>query len=319
MAGESATNERKPLSLQDAIKTGMYVDPADFVDNEAGIGGESEEGTEPTQDLEAKQTEDDARAQGWVPRAEFRGPASQWVDAETFVARGHQINAVLKTNNRKLLDQVHGLNTQLADMRSAINEFREYHLATEKRAYESALSDLKARQEAAIEDGDTGAALKYQDQLSELRAAEPKLAPPEKQTPVNQTSDQEAGTQKVDPAFLDWMGRNEWFGTDQIKTQLTMNVGEALHKERPELQGPAFLDELAQQLVRRYPGRFKGMTTTTSNARREDTRQEGAGGGPAPRGRKTAADLPADARAAMSRFVTQGLMTEADYLKEYFR
>ena len=39
--------------------------------------------------------EQEARTLGWVPQEDFRGDKSRWVDAETFVQRGHEIMDLL--------------------------------------------------------------------------------------------------------------------------------------------------------------------------------------------------------------------------------
>src|SRR3990167_11082395 len=65
---------------------------------------EVEEENEPEQS-EPNAVETEARSMGWVPKEEFRGPESQWRDAEEFVERGHNVlpivNSLLKKEREK--------------------------------------------------------------------------------------------------------------------------------------------------------------------------------------------------------------------------
>jgi hypothetical protein len=44
----------------------------------------------------------EAREDGWRPKEEFNGREEDWIDAETFVRRGKEINPLLRKNNEKL-------------------------------------------------------------------------------------------------------------------------------------------------------------------------------------------------------------------------
>ena len=50
----------------------------------------------------AAPVEQEARTLGWVPAEEFKGDPNRWVDAETFVERGHTVMPILRKNNERL-------------------------------------------------------------------------------------------------------------------------------------------------------------------------------------------------------------------------
>ena len=68
-------------------------------------------------DLEAQ-----ARAMGWKPQEEFKGPAEKWVDAGEYIRRGEEVLPIVRNENRKLHDQVTALNGQIAQLTAALNE-----------------------------------------------------------------------------------------------------------------------------------------------------------------------------------------------------
>ena len=252
--------------------------------------------------------EREARVQGWVDQDRYRGDPNEWVDAETFVKRGREINPILRTNNKRLMAQIDDLKRQAADMRQTMDAFKVYHEDTAKRAYDKALSDLKKEKKDAIAAGDAGQALEIADRIEELKETKPVVRP---EPTLPQKPEQ-------DPTLARWAKSNTWFGADKVKTQLALAYGEELHAEQPDLIGEEFLSELEVRLSAEHPSRFSEF----GNPRRNGAQMTSGRGAPVNGGRsgggKTAADLPDDARAAMKKFVAQKLMTEAQYIKEYF-
>ena len=115
----------------------------------------------------------EAKRQGWVPKEEFTGPEDKWTDAENFVKRGKEINAILRKDNEFLKREV-------AEMKSTMMEFKKYHEETAKREYEKALNDLRQAKKEAIEAGDGERVLQVEDRMDELKGArqEEKAAQP---------------------------------------------------------------------------------------------------------------------------------------------
>ena len=106
----------------------------------------------------------EAKRQGWVPEEEFNGPEGKWVDAETFVKKGKEINALLRKDNEFLKREV-------AEMKSTMVEFKKFHAETEKRAYERAMADLREQKKEAIAAGDGEKVLQVEDAMDELKVA----------------------------------------------------------------------------------------------------------------------------------------------------
>lgn len=119
--------------------------------------------------------------------------------------------------------------------------------------------------------------------------------------------------EQLDPEFKSWLGEHTWFGVDKVRTNLTISIGEQLHEEEPELTGERFLSTLMERLRREFPSRF-------GNPRRgQPEMSAGRGQGDFYDGKKRrVADLPEDAKQAMKKFIAAGLLTEEQYLKDYF-
>ena len=98
------------------------------------------EQVEETQVSTAPEVDEDtlkeAKRQGWVPQEDYTGPEDKWVDAETFVKKGREINAILRKDNEFLKREV-------SEMKETMQEFKKFHVETEKRAYDRAMAYLR--------------------------------------------------------------------------------------------------------------------------------------------------------------------------------
>lgn len=237
----------------------------------------------------------EAKRQGWVPQEEYEGPADKWVDADTFVKKGREINAILRKDNEFLKREV-------AEMKSTMLEFKKFHAETEKRAYERAMQDLREQKKEAISQGDGDRVLEIDDAIDELK---------EKRQEVSETK--AAPYQQPDATFVEWSSENQWYVNDtELKAEADL-IGQAIKARQPNLIGKDFLNEVAKRVKKMYPEKF-----TNTNRGRPSAVETGS---PAPaRGKvgKTFNDLPAEAKAACQKFEKSGLLTRDQYLKEYF-
>lgn len=69
--------------------------------------------------------EKEARLLGWVPKEDFRD-GDHWVDAETFVKRGKEINPILRKNNEILLKKLDAANAEVAEVKKVAKEFEKF-------------------------------------------------------------------------------------------------------------------------------------------------------------------------------------------------
>ena len=236
----------------------------------------------------------EAKRQGWVPQEEYSGPEDRWVDAETFVKKGKEINALLRKDNEFLKREV-------SEMKSTMMEFKKFHADTEKRAYDRAMLDLRDQKKEAINTGDGDKVLQIDDAIDELKQA--RAIEKVEVRPSNQP----------DPTFVQWNEDNPWFGKDTELTEEANLIGEVIKRKQPTLIGEAFLDEVTKRVKKAYPEKF----TNTNRARPSPVE-----GTTAPKsnqkGGKGYNDLPPEAKQACQKFEKQGLITREAYLKEYF-
>lgn len=241
--------------------------------------------------------ETEARANGWVPKEEFRGDETRWKSAEDFNAAGKNIAAVQSERNKKLVADMESMKQSMADMQKGQFELIREARNEVKSKYEQKLEKLKTEQEKAFDDGDKE---KFQAVNAKIENLEPPKEAPKKEV-----------LPAPDPVFVDWLAKNDWYQTDPQLMGDADVIGERLAKSG--MTGKPFLDEIEKQVKKLNPDKFE--------SKQSPSKVEGgssAGGGGGGKG-KSYSDLPAEAKKACDRFVKEIGMKKEDYVKEYFQ
>lgn len=230
--------------------------------------------------MEERDFEQEARAEGWVPKEEFKGDESKWVDAETFVKRGEEILPIVNAKNRKLVGEIEELQKTVEELKLGNSQFREFHekeIEKQKRQRDEAIRELEAARKKAITDGDGEAFEKADKALSEVKSE-----PDQK----NQLSDDQKA----------WLAENRWYEEDDTLQAVADGLSGVLAKRRPDLVGKrAFLDELTKLVREEMPHKFENPNRQKQTV--EDSRPKGKTGGG-----KTLDDMPEADRKTFERF-----------------
>jgi hypothetical protein len=269
---------------------------AEVVDNDVSEGNTEVVSSQPSE------SEVKARRLGWVPKEEFKGNPEQWRDADEFLHRGEEIHGYLKAD----LDRLHNTLTQrdreLVEIRQTMDEFRKFHNETESRAYKRAIEELKALKISAIEQGDGSKVVEIDDQIDRLKEAQAAPKEVKSATPAQVNND-----------FIDWSVQNKWYGADAELTQLAEDLGEVIKKQKPNLVGKEFLDEVTNRVKKLSPEKFENPNRQTAAVGSSSD-----GRAPSTSGKKKSYEnLPAEAKKACDKFVKEGLLTKEQYVKEF--
>ena len=285
------------------------------------IPGEAEPATQPIERSEGGGSSDDtesrARAMGWVSKEEFRGPADNWRDAETFVKKGEEdlpiVRERLRDTTRKLveferkqqqLEQSYKTNVERLEKMStlALNRQREQIEANYEAAQREAVRMADEGRYDQL-DRDKRLALQQHDRQANEAYRQPEPQPgrapqlaPQDETVVN-----------------GWVEQNRWFMNDQQLNLEAQAHHVRLGREKPGLSLDENLRETAAYVRQRYPEKF-GVTARAQGTSPVEGGTRMAGGG-APRG-KGVNDLPPDAKRQGEKFVKEKLFTD---LNEYAR
>ena len=247
-----------------------------------------------------EEVEAEARSQGWVSEEDFKGPKDKWVDAATFVQRGHEINPILRKNNEKLMKELKERDKVINELKVGVDEFKAYHAETANREYEKALKALRTEKKEALEMGEHDRVMEIDDKLDELKTKKPIEKEEVKQE-----------LPQPDPAFVEWYKDNKWLTEDVELWHVAQGISKILTAENPGMDATDFLNEIKRRVQRRYPDKF-GKTKVRSVV-------EGGGNiRPNSGTKKSYNDLPDEAKKACDKFVNQGWLTKEQYISDYF-
>lgn len=220
----------------------------------------------------ASESEEKARAQGWVPKDDYKGDPAKWRDADAFLEVGSKINAVQKERNEKLTSEV-------LELKKTMQQLVNDQQAQKEKAVEKAIKALKAERAEAINQGDGERVNAIDDQ-------------------IDATKEQAKASKDAieNPDFKSWHKENEWYLKDKVLTAEANDLFDKLTRSGGFGNAQEVYDTITSELKDRFPNKFKNPN------REEPSTVERNEAAPRKKG-KTFADLPSDAKAACEKYV----------------
>lgn len=248
-------------------------------------------------DMTVEEIEEVAREQGWKPESEWKGepPKRGFVSAEEFLKAGDESlplvtkrNAELKNDNETLREEIDRLKQQTA----RFTDFTNQALRRAREERDQAIAALQKKRAKAISDADGDAVIETEKEISRLQ-----------NTPI----EGEGPPQPVQQ----WLAENSWYENDPDMRDMANGISLRLKEERPELVGPAHLEELAKRVKKAMPHKFRNPKRDNGDGIEPARRS-------APRGKKTFDNLPADAKQAYEDYRQLQATLGRDYTKEQY-
>lgn len=278
---------------------------------------------------EEKAWEVRARRMGWLPLSEWRGDPALHRSAREFVERGENNQPILIERLHKLEARFDAQGKQLNDANAKLQESTEvmkslyaWAQRADERAYDRAVTELRAKQRIAVAEANTDAYDEAQTAIENLEAGrgnilpkEPPAAPAPEPTPPAADAEPEK-----DPTIEAWVIQNAswWNDSDTEAKDTAIALYSTLTVSKPNWSTQQKLDDILKRIKKMYPERF-------SNPRRSQPAPVNEPGGPGgDRRRRTKdfsyEDLPRAEQRECDRFVKSipGFTKEA-YVKEYIR
>lgn len=281
----------------------------------------TEENKQPEQSPEQQpaidpQVEKEARLFGWVPKEEFRGSETDWVDADVFVKRGKEINPILRKNNELLMKKLDEKAKEIDSIKADVETFKKFQKESFERKsaeYEVQIAQLKTQKREAIAAGDGDKVVDIDDQIDSLKEAQREAKQEAEKKPEATPKTEAQASVPDDPELQSWLGRNQWFGQDTEMTDMANGLGASVRKQFPHLTGRAFLDKLDEKIVEYFPQKVLG-----NKAKGSAVDSTGNVRGGTSSGKKSYDNLPNDAKEACDRFIANGwIKSKQEYVDSY--
>lgn len=150
--------------------------------------------------------------QGWIPKEEFDGDPSMFIDAPEFVRRG------------ELFGKIEQQSKQLKAVREALEALRAHHSKVKENEYQRALRSLKDARKQAMIEGETERALALEEQIDVVQQERHQLTEELKQPIVQDTDD------SYSPEMQSWVERNPWYETNKVMRKTADSIGKEYYE-----------------------------------------------------------------------------------------
>lgn len=242
----------------------------------------------------------EAKTLGWVPKEQFKGRDTEWVDADEFVRRGREILPIVKKDKEKLLQEVSRLKNELQEIRTTSQEFYDYAYKAAEREWKAKYDALLNAKKKAVTDGDGDTLIQVEEAIDEHKEAKPVKPKEEKKT-------EEKSASGSDPMFDAWRAENSWYDSDpKLKIQANM-AGASLAAQG--VQGDELYREVTKLVKQMNPDKFPDDVDAERERGGGSTNSRRSSSNSATRtsDRKTYQNLPLEAKEACERFIKNGL------------
>ena len=248
----------------------------------------------------------EAKSLGWVPKESFKGKETEWVNADEFVRRGHEVLPIVKENLRRTKEELNALRKEVGDFKATAEEFRKFTENAAEVKWKEREAELKAQYAKAVTDGDGEAAAELVADIQAHGSTPPKAVQPDTKAAPS-----------LDPAFVKWREENPWYEQKGLQS-VAITIGMRLHAE-DGLNGPPLYEAVAKEMAELFPEKVQRKGDNAEGSRGGIFDEGGSRRGPKPNGKaKTYENLPADAKAACDKFIAKGFVKNREqYVKNY--
>lgn len=229
--------------------------------------------------------EEQARAQGWVPKEEFDGDEHRWVDAGEFLRRG------------ELFEKIGHQSKKIKELEDAIGHFKGHTKKVEEAAYKRALEELRAQKKEALIEGDADKVIEIDEKIDEVR-----------ETRAQSQENPQPQAQAEHPVFTYWKTRNGWYERHADMHSWADTRGMQLREQGADPM--TVLNTLEKEVKEKFSNRFE-------NPNRSKAANVEGGSGRQGASPKSKYSPTADEVSIAKRFVRTGLYkNEQEYYDE---
>ena len=230
---------------------------------------------------EYTEVEQEALESGWNPDG-VEGKFN--LSAEEFMGR------------KPLYDEIHNLKRKTKRLDDAFEAMKSHQGHIRKQERDKAVVELNAQKAEAVNVGDGDTVVKIDNELAAKREEEVEDQKPQANT-----------------AFADWVDNNDWYNDSSDMKEYADMIGSGYNNTHPNVSMEEVYAHVTKEIKIRFPDKFEN----TNRSRRNPV--EGASKGRASKSSKhSVKDLPDNARAIMNTLVHSKVLTQEQYLADYF-
>lgn len=241
------------------------------------------EATEEAHVEEYSDIEQEAIAHGWNPEG-VEGKRN--LTAEEFMDR------------KPLYDDLHSQQRKIKRLEEGMEALKQHNKMIAAKEREKVINELKRAKKLALEEEDFDAVIAIDDKIAETRVAK---------DPAEETRNE---------AFEAWVEQNTWYSQDVELKEYADLIGTAYYSKNPTKSAAEVYKYVEKETKARYPDKFPTNERRSRPAPVEGANKGRKGG--SKRSKYSTADLPEEHLQIMRSLIRGKVMTEEEYLKDYF-
>lgn len=268
------------------------------------VAGEKTETEQPKQEIqetheeqapEISEVEQQARAQGWVPKEEWQGDPAKWRPADIFVDRG------------ELLTKIKSQSTEMRELREMLNHLSDQNRKLYEAGYQRAIAELETARDQAIEAGDRQAVRQLD---ADIKAHEKALEEASKPKVVK------AAARDAEANYKAFIARNKWYEENEVMQDWANGRAVKFKTQNPEATDTEVYEHLEEEARKKYPEKFKKV-----GAPSPDGKGDRGGGSPPKKDSgsefdRLVASLPEEQAVIARNLVKRGYVTKEKYVED---
>lgn len=264
------------------------------------------EETQEAKEVELSPDEQRAREGGWRPKNEWEGDPDEWVSAKEFNKRGElmqRISAQTRTlkQNEKRIAKLEGAIKLVGEHNQKIAEIEKKKL----------LDDLNRQKYTAINEGDADKASELDGLISQVNDVKTQQDLLEEEAEADPL---EAQREQLQEYFQNWVSKpgNSWYGKDKALTAAFNAIGDDIANQNPNMSIDKLLESAKTQLVKEFPDKFKGRTTSKVAEPSSEI-----GNNKAPKSKVSLKQLPEEAQTLAKEWDKTGILKIEEFIQQY--
>lgn len=249
---------------------------------------------------ELSEAEKSAMERGWVPKDQWKGDPDAWRPAKEFNDRGELIGKIMAQGR------------ELEQLKAAVNHMTRQQQKAYIAGFENAIAQVKARRDAAIEQGDLQAVQTYNDKLDDIkdqfREAKAQVA----STPPVVASNPEGSD-----TFKSWHSQNKWYEADRAMTVFAEAEGIAFKQSNPNSTEADMLQHVEKAVKKEFAHKFQRPYAPNPDGEgRNTSRQSNSSSN---KFAAMEAQMSPEDKEIMNTILKTTKMTKEEYFKEFNR
>lgn len=234
--------------------------------------------------VEVSPVQQEAMAQGWVPKEEFQGDEHKWVDAGEFLRRG------------ELFKKIEQVSKTAKQAQQTLAEFKAHYARVKETEYQNALRALKSERRNAMAEGDFERVEAIEEKMEGVKTEAASIKEEVAVRPL-----------EVHPEVAAWVESNPWYNKDADMRAVADGIALQLNKEG--ITGSELLKSIDVKIRKIFPTKF----TNPNRERPSAVESTGAKGTTRV---KDDFQLSEQETRIMNGFVRDGLMTREQYIAD---